>query len=91
MSRIRSRFVISISLLAGLATLVACVINPATGRRELSLISEAQEQAIGRENDRAISAELGHSSITTTETCAKIVDRIAENPARYLEALLSGQ
>ncbi|NLE76337.1 MAG: recombinase XerC, partial [Chloroflexi bacterium] len=31
---------------------------------------------------------LGHASIQTTTVYAKIVDRMAENPARYLEGLL---
>jgi len=31
---------------------------------------------------------LGHASVTTTGVYAKIVDKIAENPARYLEELL---
>jgi len=29
----------------------ACAVNPATGRRELSLVSEGQEIAMGREAD----------------------------------------
>ena len=36
----------------------------------------------------AIGAMLGHASIQTTTVYAKIVDRMAENPARYLEGLL---
>jgi hypothetical protein len=31
---------------------------------------------------------LGHTSTTTTGVYAKIVNRIAENPARYLEKLM---
>jgi integrase/recombinase XerC len=36
----------------------------------------------------AIAAMLGHASVTTTGVYAKIVDKIAENPARYLEELM---
>lgn len=36
----------------------------------------------------AISAMLGHASITTTQIYAQIVDRMSENPARFLESLL---
>lgn len=42
-----------------LATLAACAINPATGRRELMMISESQEIAMGREYDPQIVAEMG--------------------------------
>jgi predicted Zn-dependent protease len=37
----------------------ACAVNPATGERELSLVSEAQEIEIGRGSDPAITAEMG--------------------------------
>lgn len=36
-----------------------CAINPATGDRELSLVSEAQEIQIGRESDPQIVAQMG--------------------------------
>ncbi len=36
----------------------------------------------------AIAGMLGHASVTTTSIYARIVDRIAENPARYLEELM---
>lgn len=36
----------------------------------------------------AISGAMGHSSIETTQVYAKVVDRINENPARYLAALM---
>ena len=41
------------------AVFAGCVVNPATGRRELSLVSESQEIQIGQENDKAIVAEMG--------------------------------
>jgi len=37
----------------------------------------------------AISAAMGHSSIETTGVYAKVVDKIQENPARYLESMLT--
>jgi site-specific recombinase XerD len=37
---------------------------------------------------QAISSAMGHTSIETTQVYARIVDRINENPARYLEALI---
>jgi site-specific recombinase XerD len=36
----------------------------------------------------AIAWMLGHTSVTTTGVYAKIVDKIAENPTRYLEELM---
>lgn len=45
-------------LLAAAATLT-CARNPATGQRELMLISEAQEIRLGRDNDPLISAQMG--------------------------------
>lgn len=39
----------------------------------------------------AIAAMLGHSHIGTTQTYAAIVDKIKDNPARFLEALLAAR
>lgn len=36
----------------------------------------------------AIAGMLGHTNVTTTTIYSRIVDRIAENPARYLEELM---
>jgi predicted Zn-dependent protease len=38
---------------------VACAVNPATGRRELTLMTEGQEIALGREADEDVTASLG--------------------------------
>jgi predicted Zn-dependent protease len=46
--------VASLALLSG-----ACATNPVTGRREFTLLSEAQEIALGRESDAQIKAEMG--------------------------------
>jgi predicted Zn-dependent protease len=51
----RARNLIALACL----TALACAVNPATGKRELSLIGEQQEIAIGRENDQQITAQLG--------------------------------
>jgi predicted Zn-dependent protease len=42
-----------------LGLLLACAVNPATGRRQLMLVSEAQEVAMGREADSGLVQELG--------------------------------
>jgi predicted Zn-dependent protease len=41
------------------AMLPACATNPATGRREITLMSEAQEIALGKESDAQIRQEMG--------------------------------
>ena len=46
-------------LVVGAAILAACAVNPATGRRQLSLISEGQEVAMGREYDPQVAASMG--------------------------------
>ena len=47
-----------LALLAGLGT-AACAVNPATGSRQLMLISESQEIAMGRDYDREVAASIG--------------------------------
>ena len=41
------------------ATLVACATNPATGKSEFSLMSEAQEIQLGQESDAQVKREMG--------------------------------
>jgi predicted Zn-dependent protease len=48
------------AILAALPLLVsACAINPATGQRQFSLMSEEQEIALGRESDVQVRKEMG--------------------------------
>lgn len=47
------------SLAAALLLLAACATNPATGKRQIALISEEQEIAMGREADQQITQQLG--------------------------------
>jgi predicted Zn-dependent protease len=44
---------------ASLAVLGACATNPATGRRELSLVSQGQEIALGQEGAKAAASQMG--------------------------------
>jgi predicted Zn-dependent protease len=46
-------------VIAFVALVAACATNPATGRRQISLMSEGQEVAMGRESDPQIKAEMG--------------------------------
>lgn len=48
-----------VAALLAAAVVAACSVNPATGRRELTLIGQGQEIAMGREADGQISASLG--------------------------------
>ena len=51
------------ALLVALAVLACwaggCAVNPATGKRQIMLVSEAQELALGRESDPAIAQQMG--------------------------------
>ncbi|MDH3270092.1 MAG: M48 family metalloprotease [Gemmatimonadota bacterium] len=49
----------TIGVLSLLAVIVACAVNPATGRRELMLVSESQEVAMGMEADPQVTAAYG--------------------------------
>jgi predicted Zn-dependent protease len=45
--------------IAALALLTACATNPATGRRQVMLVSEAQEIEMGRQADKEVGGSLG--------------------------------
>lgn len=76
----------SIASLAGLALLLAplggCAVNPATGRRQLSLISESREIAMGREADEEIVATYG---LYEDEALQRWIQRIGEDLAAESE------
>ena len=58
--RTRQPRLVLASLAAALAaTVVACATNPATGKKEFSLMSEAQEVQLGQEMDPQIKQEMG--------------------------------
>src|SRR5512139_1578265 len=48
-----------LALPAVLAFLTGCAVNPATGKRQISLVSESRERQMGQETDPAILAEYG--------------------------------
>jgi predicted Zn-dependent protease len=47
------------SWFAAVALLAGCAVNPATGEREISLVSESQEIEMGRSSDPAATAQFG--------------------------------
>ena len=46
----------------------ACMINPATGKREFSLVSESQEIALGLQNDKVILQQMGEYDDTELQS-----------------------
>ena len=55
-----SRVVPAVAAIAlGCLVAAGCAVNPATGKRQLSLISEQQEIQLGLENDRQVQAQMG--------------------------------
>lgn len=48
-----------VALALALASAVACATNPVTGKRQMSLLSEAEELAIGQQQDVEIRREMG--------------------------------
>ena len=54
-----SRITALLVTLVLLASLAACSVNPATGKHQIALIGEQQEIQLGREQDKAVVAQLG--------------------------------
>lgn len=54
-----ARLVLTAWFVLGALATSACALNPVTGRREVSLMSEAEEIAIGRQGDAEIRREMG--------------------------------
>src|SRR5688572_20597854 len=66
------------------ATLAGCATNPVSGKRELSLVSSAQEEQIGREGYSAVVTEYGLYSDqelqTTVETVGNKLAKVSHLP-----------
>jgi predicted Zn-dependent protease len=67
-----------ISIISGLL-LAACATNPVTGKREISLMSEAQEIQIGRETDIEVQREMG---LYDDPMLQQYVDEVGQRLAR---------
>jgi predicted Zn-dependent protease len=59
--------------------LLACAVNPVTGKRELSLMSEGQEVTLGRDSDPQIVAQYG---LYDDDKVAAYVDEIGQRMAK---------
>jgi predicted Zn-dependent protease len=55
----RSALMVRLLPLVAAATIAACATNPATGKKEISLMSEAQEIALGQQMDAEVRREMG--------------------------------
>ena len=69
-------------LLVVAAVWVACSVNPATGKRQLMLVSSGQEQSLGAESDSQIVAQMG---VYENETLQRRVEIIGERMAAVSE------
>ena len=66
-----------------LLTAASCALNPVTGQREFSLMSEAQEIALGQEMDTQIQREMGiYDDKALQEYVANLGRRLAQNSER---------
>ena len=69
---------LTVATLALVHTLVACATNPVTGKKEISLMSEAQEIAIGQQADAEVRREMGvYDDPALQRYVADIGDRLA--------------
>ena len=69
-------------IVVGLAMTMACATNPATGKREFNLMSEAQEIALGKESDGQIRKEMG---IVDDQALQQYVDGVGQRLAASTE------
>jgi predicted Zn-dependent protease len=68
--------------LAAAATLAACATNPATGKKEVSLMSEAQEIQLGQQLDAEVRREMG---VYNDPALQQYVERVGMSLARVSE------
>ena len=66
--------VIALTVIAG-----ACATNPVTGKRQMTLLSEAEELAIGQQQDAEIRREMG---VYDDPALQRYVSEIGEDLAR---------
>ncbi len=78
----RTRFGLALAALVSLFAFLAgagCAVNPATGKRQISLVSSGREEQMGREADPAIQAEYG---LYGDEAVQRYVDGVGQRLAR---------
>jgi predicted Zn-dependent protease len=62
--------------------LTACATNPATGEKEISLMSEAREIALGQQIDTEVRREMGVYNDPTLGLRSRIGLHVIDSPAR---------
>jgi predicted Zn-dependent protease len=84
LSKVRTKFAIVSRVLPFVASaaVVACATNPATGQREFSLMSEAQEIQLGQEMDAQVREEMG---VYSDQELQRYVESIGQKLARASE------
>jgi predicted Zn-dependent protease len=75
----RKTYAVFIILFSVVLILIACAINPVTGKRELMLVSEQQEIELGQQTDAEIAATYG---VYENPALTAYVDRLGQNMAR---------
>lgn len=81
-SRRRSFLPWHVSAVAVAAVLAACALNPATGKKEISLMSESQEIALGQQMDPEVRREMG---VYNDPELQRYVESIGSRLARHSE------
>lgn len=81
-SRRRSFPTWHLSAVAATAVLAACALNPATGKKEISLMSESQEIALGQQMDPEVRREMG---VYNDPELQRYVESIGSRLARHSE------
>lgn len=76
------RLSITCATILSVLTVTSCSVNPATGKRQLMLVSESQAIALGQQNDQAIVAEMGTYE---DEELGRYVDGIGQRMAALSE------
>ena len=76
--RIHRGWIVRVGLLFSLLVVLSCAVNPVTGKRELILMSESQEIALGQQSDPQIVAMFG---LYDDAELAAYVDGIGQNLA----------
>jgi len=79
----RQPWAVGVSVVAVLAIVIACATNPATGKKELMLVSEGQEIALGKQEDQKAVASFGvYDDPALQDYIASLGQEIARNAER---------